>query len=48
MIRQTHVQGPMPKLGESAGTKHTFKPNFFDKNMKLMMKMKNRCKEEDE
>jgi hypothetical protein len=27
--KQKKAQGPMPKLGESAGTKHTFKPYIY-------------------
>ena len=28
-VKQKKAQGPMPKLSESAMTKHTFKPFFF-------------------
>jgi hypothetical protein len=30
------VQGPIPKMGESAGTNYLFKPNLFNKNRRMI------------
>lgn len=36
-VKQKKAQGPMPKMGESAGTKHTFKPSFYYHHIKVQI-----------